>query len=83
MTTTEVPTKTQRAESLERSPSGPVVLREVGWDFYDRDIQLSIAFPFLHLSDVERFLTVARSAGEYAAVIAFRDWLRQTHGRKA
>jgi Uma2 family endonuclease len=60
-----------RLNGLRREPDGRY-----------SSIHLSIAFPFLRLSDLEGFLTAARSTGEYAAVIAFRDWLRQTHGKR-
>jgi Uma2 family endonuclease len=39
----------------------------------------SIAFPFLLISDIERFVLMARTHGQHMAVMAFRDWLRQTH----
>jgi hypothetical protein len=42
-------------------------------------IKKSIAFPFLLISDFERFALMARKHGQHAAVMAFRDWLRQTH----
>jgi Uma2 family endonuclease len=46
-------------------------------------ITTSIAFPFLKLEDVERFLIQAQSKSQHEAVVAFRDWVRRTHGRKA
>ena len=45
-------------------------------------IDTSVAFPFLRLADLERFLKLAATVGEHAAVMAFRDWVRQTHGLK-
>jgi Uma2 family endonuclease len=46
-------------------------------------IDQSVAFPPLKLADVERFLLMAASTTQDAAVRAFRDWLRKTHGRRA
>jgi hypothetical protein len=47
-----------------------------------RPIDTSVAFPFLKLADLGRFLNGARNQTEDVAVRAFRDWVRQTHGRK-
>ena len=49
---------------------------------YD-EIENSIAFPFLRLAEIERFLKLAKSTSQDQAVVAFRDWIRQTHGRKS
>jgi Uma2 family endonuclease len=43
-----------------------------------RPIESSIAFPFLKLNDVERFLREARGMREDASVRSFRDWVRNT-----
>lgn len=45
-------------------------------------IEFSVAFPFLRVAELERFLRVARETDDYEAAVALRDWLRQTHGRK-
>jgi Uma2 family endonuclease len=45
--------------------------------------ETSVAFPFLLISDIARFVQMSRTAGEHAAVIAFRDWVRQTKGPNA
>lgn len=45
-------------------------------------ISTSAAFPFLKLTDMERFLNAARTQTEDAAVRAFRDWVRKTLGPK-
>ena len=47
------------------------------------DIECSIAFPFLRLVDVERFLKLAKDTTQDNAACAFRDWIRQSYGRKA
>jgi Uma2 family endonuclease len=41
-------------------------------------IESSIAFPFLRLADVERYLRESRSLREDVAVRAFRDWVLRT-----
>ena len=49
-----------------------------GQDARYRPIESSVAFPFLRLADVERFLRDARGASEDTVVRAFRDWVRTT-----
>jgi Uma2 family endonuclease len=39
-------------------------------------IEVSIAFPFLRLSDLERFLQPSEGKSQHTAVVEFRDWLR-------
>ena len=43
-----------------------------------RPIESSIAFPFLRLADVERFLRESRGVSQDTSVRAFRDWVRKT-----
>jgi len=45
---------------------------------YER-IEYSIAFPFLKVAELERFLKIARQTNDFQAAMAFRDWLRQNH----
>lgn len=45
-------------------------------------IDTSLAFPFLKLQDLERHLKLALTVGDYAGILAFRDWVRQTFGPK-
>jgi Uma2 family endonuclease len=42
-------------------------------------IEKSIAFPFLLISDFERFVLMAGKVGELKTAMAFRDWLQKTH----
>jgi Uma2 family endonuclease len=45
-------------------------------------IDTSIAFPFLKLADVERFIALAKSSTQDNAVREFCDWVRQTFPRR-
>jgi Uma2 family endonuclease len=49
-----------------------------GDDARYRPIESSIAFPFLRLADVERFLRESRGVSQNTIVLAFRDWVRTT-----
>lgn len=46
------------------------------------ELEFSIAFPFLRLTDIARFLTIAKETTQEQGVRAFRDWIRQTHDPK-
>jgi Uma2 family endonuclease len=43
-----------------------------------RSIESSVAFPFLRLDDVERFLRESRGISQDTSARAFRDWIRKT-----
>ena len=45
-------------------------------------IESSVAFPFLRLNDLERFLRLRGTMTQHQAVIEFRNWIRATYGRK-
>jgi Uma2 family endonuclease len=45
-------------------------------------IEYSLAFPFLKVTELERFLQLARTTNDFRAAVAFRDWLRETQGPK-
>jgi Uma2 family endonuclease len=49
-----------------------------GDDAKYRRIEASVAFPFLQLSDLERFLLEGRRVSEDTIVRSFRDWVRKT-----
>ncbi len=48
---------------------------------YER-IETSSAFPFLKLSDVERFVKMRMTMRENEILYAFREWAIATHGKK-
>jgi Uma2 family endonuclease len=49
-----------------------------GEDASYRPIESSVAFPFLRLADIERFLRESRGVSQNTIVHAFRDWVRKT-----
>ncbi len=48
----------------------------LGADGRYQRIETSVAFPFLRLSDLERFLKPDPNVDETSALLAFRDWVR-------
>jgi Uma2 family endonuclease len=65
-----------RVPEIWRFTEGRIVVLHRQSDGQYATAAASLAFPDLPMDEFNRFLTMALSADQYNAVVAFRDWLR-------